>query len=77
MILGLGQLWLLAYLPLIYLLNVDRTEYLVVIKCYTGYEIFGGDSTQPAKLERVFTGLIAHYSVNIQAKIYKIDSWNN
>jgi len=42
-----------------------------------GYKKFTGDPTLPIKISRQYTNLIAHYAIRVQAKIYKIDSWNN
>jgi len=44
---------------------------------YIGYKKFKGDSIFPLKISRQYSGLIAHYGIRFQAKIYKIDSWNN
>jgi hypothetical protein len=42
-----------------------------------GYGIFTGDATTPTQISRVWTNLIPHYAVRVQASLYKIDSWPN
>lgn len=42
----------------------------------SGYGLFTGDPTsQPTFITRTWTGLPAHWSIRVRAKIYKIDSW--
>lgn len=42
-----------------------------------GYNVFTGDSANPNGIVRTWSNLISHYSVRIQATVYKIDSWTN
>jgi hypothetical protein len=68
-----------TFLLIISSLNAAPKEYLEVLFFikFAGYKKFGGDQTLPLKVTRQYTGLIAHYAIRVQAKIYKIDSWIN